>query len=243
MDVRVGPWRRLSTKLRILNCGVGEDLRVLWTARKSFIDFHSLNIHWKVDAGIEAPILWPPDVKNWFTGKDPDAGKDWRRKERRLTEDEMVRWHHRLNGHQFEQILWIGDGQESLVCCSPWDHKESDTTERLNWIVPRTTISLWATTCRDWKNPDIPGSFADGRNVETRNNTLEWNVSRSCGVKLLKMVDVASMWSVASWRSSWKVDKMDRLLAVSAKYINQSDNLRTRNSQKEDLWFLTKLWS
>ena len=149
----------------------------------------------------------------------------------------------RLNGHQFEQILGIGDGQGSLACCSPQDHKESDTTERLNWVELRTTILLWATTCRDWKNPDIPGSFDNGRKVETQTNTREWNVSRSCGVKLLKMVDVASMWSVASWRSSWKVDKMDRLLAVSAKYINQSDNLRTRNSQKEDPWFLTKLWS
>ena len=120
---------------------------------------------------------------------------------------------------------------------------ESDTTERLNWVELRTTILLWATTCRDWKNPDIPGFFDDGRKVETQPNTREWNVSRSCGVKLLKMVDVAGMCSVASWRSSWKVNKMDRLLAVSAKYINQSDNLRTRNSQKEDPWFLTKLWS
>ena len=182
-------------------------------------------------------------MKNWFTRRDPDAGKYWRQKERGMTEDEMVRWHHRLNGHQFEQILGIGDGQGSLACCSPWDRKEPDTTERLNWTELRITILLWVTTCRDWKNPDIPGSFADVRNVETWTNTREWNVSRSCGVKLLKMVDMASMCSVSFWCSSWKVEKMDRLLAVSAKYINKSDNLRTRNSQKEDPWFLTKLWS
>ena len=65
-------------------------------------------------------------------GKDPDAGKDWRQ-EQGTTEDEMVGWHHQLDGHEFEQAPGDGDGQGSLVCCSPWDPKESDTTERLNW--------------------------------------------------------------------------------------------------------------
>ena len=65
-------------------------------------------------------------------GKDPDAGKDWRQ-EKGTTEDEMVGWHHQLDGHEFEQALGVGDGQESLVCCSPRGRKESDTTERLNW--------------------------------------------------------------------------------------------------------------
>ena len=87
----------------------------------------------RTDAEAEAPVLWPPDVKNWFIGKDPDAGKDWRWEEKGTTEDEMVGWHHRLHGHEFEQALWVGDGQRSLENCSPWGHKESDTTERLNW--------------------------------------------------------------------------------------------------------------
>ena len=77
-------------------------------------------------------ILWPPDVKKWLIGKDPDAGKDWRQ-EKETTEDEMVGWHRQLNGHEFEQALGVGDGQGSLACCSPWGRKESDTTERLNW--------------------------------------------------------------------------------------------------------------
>ena len=81
----------------------------------------------------EAPILWAPDAKNWLTGKEADAGKDWRQEEKGTTEDEMVGWHHWLDGHQFEQALGAGDGQESLVCCSPWGHKESDITEQLNW--------------------------------------------------------------------------------------------------------------
>ena len=84
------------------------------------------------DAEAETPILWPPDVKNWLLGKDPDAGKDWRQEKKGVTEDEMVGWHHRLNEHEFEQAPGVGDGQGSLVC-SPWGHKELGTTERLNW--------------------------------------------------------------------------------------------------------------
>ena len=87
----------------------------------------------RTDAEVEAPILWPPDVRNWLIGKDPDAGKDWGRQEKGTTEDEMVGWHHWLNGHEFEQALGVGDGQGGLVCCSPWCHKELDTTEWLNW--------------------------------------------------------------------------------------------------------------
>ena len=80
----------------------------------------------------EAPIFWPLDVKNWFTGKDPNAGKCWRQ-EKGTTEDEMVGWHHWLNGHEFEEALGVGDGQGSLTCYSPWGHKELDKTEQLNW--------------------------------------------------------------------------------------------------------------
>ena len=88
----------------------------------------------RTDAEAEAPILWPPNVKNGFIGKDPDAGKDWRREEKGTTEDEMVAWHHQLKGHEFEQAPGVGDGQGNLVCCSPWGHKELDTTEWMNWL-------------------------------------------------------------------------------------------------------------
>ena len=88
----------------------------------------------KTDVEAETPILWPPDGKNRLTGKDPDAGKDWRQEEKGTTEDEMVGWHQRLDGHEFEQVLGVGDGQENLVCCSPWGLKESDTIEQLNWL-------------------------------------------------------------------------------------------------------------
>ena len=80
------------------------------------------------DAEAETPVLWPPDAKSWLTGKDPDAGKDWRWEEMGMAEDEMVGWHHRLDGHEFEQAPGDGDGQGSLACCSPWGHKGSDMT-------------------------------------------------------------------------------------------------------------------
>ena len=77
----------------------------------------------RTDVEAETPILWPPDAKSWLIWKDPDAGKDWRVEEKGTTEDEMVGWDHRLNGHEFEQALGVGDGQRSLVCCSPWGRK------------------------------------------------------------------------------------------------------------------------
>ena len=82
----------------------------------------------RTDVEAETPILWPPDVKSWFIWKDPDVGKDWRQ-EKGTTEDDMVGWHHQLNGYEFEQAMRDGEGQGSLMCCSPWGCKELDTTE------------------------------------------------------------------------------------------------------------------
>ena len=73
----------------------------------------------RTDVKTEPPILWPHDAKSWLIGKDPDAGQDWRQEEKGMTEDEMVGWHHRLDGHVFEQAPGVGDGQGSLVCYSP----------------------------------------------------------------------------------------------------------------------------
>ena len=77
--------------------------------------------------------FWPPDVENWLIGKDPDAGKDWRQEEKGMTEDEMVGWHHQLDGQEFAWIPEVGDRQGGLACCNSWGLKESDTTEWLNW--------------------------------------------------------------------------------------------------------------
>ena len=90
----------------------------------------------RTDAEAETPVLWPSDVKNWLTGKDPDAGKDWRREKKGTTEDEMVGWHHQRDGHEFEQAAeGAGDGQGSLLSCSPWGRTQfSDWTEQgISW--------------------------------------------------------------------------------------------------------------
>ena len=152
----------------LLNWDVGEDSRESLgmqgdqnsqSERKSV-----LTIHWnsELHAEAETPILWPPDVKNWLTGKDPDALKDWRWEEKETTEDEMVGWHHWLDGHEFEQAPGVGDGQGSLACCSPRDHKESDMTGWLEFIHPcskyLSTSSLSAMLklgwCKFWGTPN-----------------------------------------------------------------------------------------
>ena len=99
----------------------------------------------RTDTEAEASILWPPDVKNWLIGKDPNGGKDWRQEEEGTTENEMVGWHHQLDGHEFEQGPGVGDGQGSLACCSPWGQKDLDMTEWLNWT--KLNCSVIPTLC------------------------------------------------------------------------------------------------
>ena len=109
-------------------------------------------------AEAEAPILWPPDVKSWLTGKDPDAGKDWGQEEKETTKDETVGWHHLFNGHEFEQTLGDTEEQGSLVCCSPWGHKELDMTKQLknnNLSLCVSLNSFWAETSRTWVSFNI----------------------------------------------------------------------------------------
>ena len=118
-----------------------------------------ISLHWQADSlplihrgslPSFTLILWLPDAKNWLIGKDPNAGKDWRQEEKGMTEDEMVGWHHWLDGQEFEQAAGVSNGQGGLACCSPWGHKESDTTERLNWTF---------TEVRHWLHKEGMGSF------------------------------------------------------------------------------------
>ena len=85
----------------------------------------------RTDAVAEAPMLWLPDVKSQLIGKDPYCGKDWRQEEKGTSENEMVGWHHQLNGHEFEQTPEDGEGQGNLMCCTPWVCKDWDMTEQL----------------------------------------------------------------------------------------------------------------
>ena len=104
---------------------------------KEIQPIHSEDQSWvffgRTDAKAETPILWPPHAKSWLTGKDSDVGRDWGQEEKGMTEDEMAGWHHWLDGREFEWTPGVGDGQGGLACCDSWGHKESDTTEWLNW--------------------------------------------------------------------------------------------------------------
>ena len=118
----------------VLNCGVGEGSWEPLDCKEIQSVHPKGNQSWictgRTDLEAETPILWPPDAKNGLIGKNPDAGKDWREEEKGTTENEIVWWHHRLNGYKFEQTPGAGDGQGSLVCCSPWGCK---SWTRLNW--------------------------------------------------------------------------------------------------------------
>ena len=121
----------------LLNCGVGETLESPLDCKEIKPVNPKEDQSWvfigRTDAKAEAPILWPPDAKDWVIGKDPCAGKDWRR-EKEMMEDEVVGWHHQFNGHEFEQAPGIGDGQGSLACCSPWGRRVGhDWATELNW--------------------------------------------------------------------------------------------------------------
>ena len=131
-------------------------LRVLWTVRRSNQSILKENTG-RTDAEAEAPGLWPLDLKNWFIVKDPEAGKDWRQEEKWTTEDEMVGWHHWLDGHEFEQALGVGDGQGSQVCYSPRGRKELDTTERLNW----TEGTPWPPGETEWVHDTVVSLISD----------------------------------------------------------------------------------
>ena len=97
----------------------------------------------RTDAKAETPILWPPHAKSWPIGKDSDDGRDWGQEEKGTTEDEMARWHHRLNWREFEWTPGVGDGQGGLACCDSWGRKESDTAERLNWRGNSSYLTSW----------------------------------------------------------------------------------------------------
>ena len=141
----------------LLNCGVENPLDF-----KEIQPVHPKgNQPWifigRTDAETEVPVLWPPDVKSQLIEKDSDAGKDWRQEEKGTTEDEMVGWHHRLSGQEFEQTPGNGEEQGSLVCCHPWGHKESEH----DWV--------------DWTTVDPPPMGSQGdRNEWLNNNKNKW---------------------------------------------------------------------
>ena len=164
------------------------------------------NQSWIFTGRADAPILWPPDAKNWLICKNPDAGKDWRRKEKGMTEDKMVGWHHQLDGRDFEWTPGDGDGQGGLACCNSWGRKQSDTTEQLNW-----TELNW-TLCKanqqhipelSYKN-NLPAWQWVQRQQEEENLEKPQQV---CGKKRLKGLQVAALkekWHATLYRLSYQ---------------------------------------
>ena len=149
----------------------------------------------RTDAEAETPIFWPSDAKNRLIGRKPDAGKDWRHEEKGITEDEMVEWHHQLNGHKFEQALGVGQG--SLACCSPWFCKESDTIERLNWTELKAVknfkciyLSKKQTNKKQTQNPHNAGT-----NPRT-SNSVEWGWSLRICISNRFLIDADAAGSI-----------------------------------------------
>ena len=158
-------------------------LRVPWTTRRSnqsILKEISPEFIWRTDVEAETPVLWPPDVKSWLIGKDPDAGKDWRQEEKGTTEDEMAGWHHWHNGRESEWTPGVGDGQGGLACCGSWGCKESDTSEWLNWTIYE--LPCWLngkeSTCNAGDTGDgssIPGwGTSPGEGNGTHSSTFAW---------------------------------------------------------------------
>ena len=158
----------------------------------------------KTDAEAEAPILWLPDAKSWLVGKDPDTWRDWEQEEKGTTEDEMVGWYHRLNGHQFEQIPEDSEGWGSLACCSPWVCKQSIRPS--DWTTKNVFLSLrlcltggsgqWADLClhivifqeADWLREEtrIPFIFLEIYFISQHhphNLLQQCQISAKCGLR------------------------------------------------------------
>ena len=136
-----------------------------WTAvlektLESFLDYKEIQVHpkgdqsWvffgRTDAKAETPILWPPHVKSWLTGKDSDAGRDWEQEEKGTTEDEMAGWHHRLDAREVGWTLGVGDGQGGLVCCNSWGHKIGTRLRDWTELSPQV-YSPSLSTLEGWK--------------------------------------------------------------------------------------------
>ena len=143
----------------LLNCGVWEDF---WeslglqgdpTSPKGDQSWVFIG---RIDVEAETPILWPHDAKNWFIWKDPDAGKDWGQEEKGTTEDEMVGWHHRPNGHGFGWTPAVGDGQGGLACCGSWGRKSQ------TWLNDWTELN-WKSNC---KGKRTVGKASKGINID-----------------------------------------------------------------------------
>ena len=157
----------------------------------------------RTNAEAETPVLWWPDAKNWLIGKDPEAGKDWRQKEKGMTENETVGWHHWLNRHEFEQSLGAGVGQGNLACCSPWGCKESDMAEwtELNWIENEKRKEQFSITVGNTQPIGFPGGSDGKKSTCNAGDPVQF---LGCEGPLEK--EIAALSIILAWRIPWMVN-------------------------------------
>ena len=171
----------------------------------------------RTDAEADTPILWPPHVKSWLIGKDPDAGRDWGQEVKGTTQDEMAGWHHRLDGYEFEWTLGVGDGQGGLTCCNSWGHKESDMAEWLKW-----TELKWMHTYGVYKNDTDEIICMAAMETQTQRTDLwtrrgewggrrGWDYAESNMETYITICKIDSQWEFAVWLSKLKLGLCNNL--------------------------------
>ena len=197
-----------------------------------------LNQSWiffgRTDAEAEAAI-WPPDLKSWLIGKDSNAGKDWRQEEKGMTEDEMVEWHHLLNGHEFEQALEGGEGREVLVCCGPW--VANHQTSLRGWTTP--PLSLLSLLPRmNYKGKLSPWE---------RSRLLLWAIAfreaEDTGLILAKEWRLQNaLWASPGLYLNQAMGKMEVLLSFPMSPRRWPKEEGVRGRWKEDLGLMVVCW-
>ena len=162
----------------------------------------------RTNAKAGTPVLWPPHAKSWLIGKGSDAGRDWGQEEKGMIEDEMVGWHHWLDGHKFGWSPGVGGGQGGLVCCNSWGHKELDTTERLNWTKLKSMIKLTVNRSMSsslgilyfgclWKIYMEKYSFDSWKVKKVGNRKIDWQQMLKQGY--LHVCEMHLSWKHRSW--------------------------------------------
>ena len=184
----------------------------------------------RTDVEAEALVLCPPDAKNWLICKDPDAGKDWGQEEKGMKENEMVGWHHWLNGHEFGWTPGVGDEQGGPACCSPWGRKELEMAERLNWteFIGRTDAEveapvLWLPHVKSWligKHSDAGKDWRQEKKGMTEDKMVGWHHQLSGHEFQQTPGDSEDQGSLACW-GSWDRKEWD-----TTEQLNWTDRAR-----------------
>ena len=189
-------------------------------ACKEIQPVHSKDQSWVLfgrnDAKAESPILWPPYVKSWLIGKDADAGRDWRQEEKGMIQDEMAWWHHGLDGRESEWTPGDGDAQGGLACCNSWGRKESDMTERLNWLTDsayKLNKQPWCTPFPIWNQSVVPCPVLTVASW-TAYRFLKWQIRRF-GIPISWRIFHSLLWSTESKALVYSVPgKIHKMLVI-----------------------------